>query len=239
MRKMWGPLACVGVCVQAAMAWSEAMPMVSRASLMVARAPLIAAPQPNTRASPSLFAGVSGKSLFAPSPRAQPRAALRAPTDGPIDQLRALIAKAEAGPKDYDAVQYGATIRPDDAPTSMTVQQIYDWIDATPGQPHAIGRYQFIPPTLRRLVKRAGIDPSARFTPQVQDQLADILLTDAGLDRFVSGELERHAFMNNLAKIWAGLPNDTGKSHYHGYAGNKASITWAYFDARMEAIFSG
>jgi hypothetical protein len=45
--------------------------------------------------------------------------------------------------------------------------------------------------------------------------------------------------MNNLAKIWAGLPNSTGKSHYHGYAGNQATMTWARFDAEMAMIFPG
>lgn len=50
--------------------------------------------------------------------------------------------------------------------------------------------------------------------------------------------MTRRAFMNNLAKIWAGLPNDTGKSHYAGYAGNKASISWASFDAQMAQVFA-
>ncbi|MEL6452578.1 MAG: hypothetical protein AAFQ19_15075, partial [Pseudomonadota bacterium] len=105
-------------------------------------------------------------------------------------------------------------------------------------QPHAIGRYQFIPPTLRRLVRQAGIPPKTRFSPQVQDRLADILLAEAGLHAFLAGDMGRTGFMNNLAKIWAGLPNDTGRSHYHGYAGNKATMTWAHFDDHMARIFA-
>jgi len=185
-----------------------------------------------------------GASLFA-GPRAglfQPRAPrIVAPLHGPrnarIAALYDLIAKAEAGPAGYDAVQHGARIKTPRPPTQMTVQEIYDWIDATPGQPHAIGRYQFIPPTLRSLMKRTGIDPNTRFSPALQDKLADELLADAGVSRFLAGDLSRQGFMNNLAKIWAGLPNDTGKSHYHGYAGNKATMTWAYFYAAMERIF--
>jgi hypothetical protein len=42
--------------------------------------------------------------------------------------------------------------------------------------------------------------------------------------------------MNNMAKIWAGLPTSNGKSHYDGYAGNKAMVTWARFDAVMARI---
>jgi muramidase (phage lysozyme) len=136
-------------------------------------------------------------------------------------------------------VQLGARIRPPKPPTQMTLAEIHVWIRATPGQPHAIGRYQFIPPTLRRLQKQAGVPMEARFSPQVQDALAEILLEEAGLSRMRAGQLTRHAFMNNLAKIWAGLPNSSGRSHYHGYAGNKAVITWAQFDAAMVRIFPG
>ena len=39
----------------------------------------------------------------------------------------------------------------------MTLDEIFAWIAATPGQPHAIGRYQFIPDTLRMLVNRLVI----------------------------------------------------------------------------------
>ncbi|MEL7092389.1 MAG: hypothetical protein AAFN94_11700, partial [Pseudomonadota bacterium] len=133
----------------------------------------------------------------------------------------------------------GAWIKPDGPPTSLTLAEIYDWIDATPGMPHAIGRYQFIPPTLRRLVRALDLPLTTRFSPPVQDALAGLLLVEAGMDAFLAGELSRHGFMNNLAKIWAGLPNDTGKSHYHGYAGNKATMTWAYFDKRMAQMFPG
>lgn len=215
--------------------------MASRGSLMTESAPLFVQTSVSAPASPSLFAGKSAGGLFAPMP-----VSLAAPPGlgstsasglGPVEQLRSLIARAEAGAKGYDAVQYGADILPDRPPTSLTLQEIFNWIDETPGQPHAIGRYQFIPPTLHRLVKRLGINPKARFTPRVQDQLADLLFQEAGLQRFLVGEMERQVFMNNLAKIWAGLPNDTGKSHYHGYAGNKATMTWTVFDAQMARIF--
>lgn len=234
MRWMWGLLACVMMWGGAvAPLGAEALPMLKRASLLGGtgtQTPLVA------RSSPSLFSGTSGKSLFA---QPSPRSAIAGPRVGPVTALRSLIAQAEAGSKGYDAVQYGADILPDGPPTSLTLQEIYDWIDDTPGQPHAIGRYQFIPPTLRRLVARLDVPPTARFTPRLQDRLADVLLAEAGLYRFVAGEMPRHTFMNNLAKIWAGLPNYTGKSHYHGYAGNKATMTWAHFDSQMAQIFPG
>ncbi|WP_413888036.1 hypothetical protein [Tateyamaria sp.] len=239
MERMWGLLACVGLCVQAAFAWGEALPMVQRVSLLTDRAPLFPLQEARPGTSASLFNGVEGKSLFASMPVTVHVSVAPLQRDGPVAQLRTLIAQAEAGSKGYDAVQYGARIKPSGEPTTLTIREVYQWIDDTPGQPHAIGRYQFIPPTLRRLVSSLGVSLDARFTPRVQDQLADVLLQEAGLRRFRSGEMERQAFMNNLAKIWAGLPNDTGKSHYHGYAGNKATMTWANFDAQMARIFPG
>jgi len=189
----------------------------------------------------SLFIGQSGSSLFAPYPARQ-----KAPIGGLLGQyastearLLQLIASAEAGPDGYDAVQHGASRRPAKRPTDMTIGEIYDWIVATPGQPHAIGRYQFIPDTLRRLVGQAGFNRQTKFSPAVQDQLAEILLKDAGLATFQAGSITRHTFMNNLAKIWAGLPTSTGKSYYHGYAGNHATMTWARYDAEMSRIYPG
>ncbi len=153
-----------------------------------------------------------------------------------VEMIRDLIQEAESRADGYDAIQNGALIRPKNKPSHMTLEEIFAWIDRTPGQPHAIGRYQFIPDTLRRLVIKAGLKPSQRFSPSVQDRLANILLAEAGLHHFRAGTLDRQSFMNNLAKIWAGLPNSSGKSHYHDYAGNRASISWARFDSVMERI---
>ncbi len=156
---------------------------------------------------------------------------------GKAAQLKALIAFSEAGPKGYDAIHFSARKLPGKRPTRMSLREIDRWIRATPGQPHAIGRYQFIPSTLRALRQRAGLPWDARFSPKVQDQLADILLKDAGYQKFLKGRISRKRFMNNLALIWAGLPRSNGKSAYHGYAGNKATITLAFYRREMQRIF--
>lgn len=156
-----------------------------------------------------------------------------------LGQLKALIAFAEAGRKGYDAVHVSARIKTPKRPTQMTLGQIKTWIRATPGQPHAIGRYQFIPSTLASLQRRARLPDATRFSPRVQDQLADFLLLDAGLNKFAKGKISRTAFMNNLAKIWAGLPLSSGKSAYHGYAGNRATITLSFYQREMKKIFGG
>ncbi len=191
------------------------------------------------RNSASLFIGRDSAGLFADLPGhdpAFPDAMLGRLSGRDVDVIRALIMEAESRRDGYDAVQHGARIPPPRRPTQMAITQIYQWIADTPGQPHAIGKYQFVPQTLVRVVKKAGVDPGVRFSPAIQDRLADVLLAEAGLNRFRAGKLSRVAFMNNLAKIWAGLPNSSGRSHYHGYAGNKASITWTRFDAVMRRI---
>lgn len=198
----------------------------------------------------SLFAGTQGHSLFAPLPdrktdRKPDRAAPGGPAFGPLatstvaDQIRHIIAEAESGRAGYDAVNVGAQVKPPRLPTQMTVQEVYDWIAATPGQPHAIGRYQFIPDTLRRLVSHLNVDPQTRFSPALQDRLANQLLIEAGLLAMQRGEITRRSFMYRLAKIWAGLPLPSGASYYQGYAGNKATMTWARFDGAMTQIFPG
>jgi len=136
-------------------------------------------------------------------------------------------------------VVYSAKIRTPRPPTRMTVQQIYKWIDDTPGQNHAIGRYQFIPSTLKSLMTRIGAKPSERFSPELQNRLAAELLEDAGQGAFLSGQLSQTGFMNNLAKIWAGLPTSSGVSFYEGIAGNKAVITWPRFQAEVARIYRG
>jgi hypothetical protein len=151
--------------------------------------------------------------------------------------LRDLIASVEAGKKGYDAIHLSARALPARRPTDLTIDEIQAWVRATPGQQHAIGRYQFIPKTLAMLVGRLDIPATARFTPDLQDRLADELLADAGLAEFKAGRIDRAAFMSNLARIWAGLPTASGKSHYHGLAGNAAGMSWAAYDRHMAALF--
>lgn len=187
----------------------------------------------------SLFAGQAKGSLFAPYPVRVPArmpVAVSRSSDSAVMRVRHIIGRAESPRAGYDAVQHGARIKPRKRPTQMTIGEIYDWISATPGQPHAIGRYQFIPDTLRRVVAETGARHSDVFTPSLQDKLADVLLADAGFARFRAGQISQEKFMNNLAAIWAGLPTTSGRSKYHGYAGNRATVTLAYFHAEIAKI---
>ncbi len=197
------------------------------------------------RTGSSLFAGQVAGSFFAPLPQRElgqgdhggGSMAHLDPNASWVERLRYLIGHAESRAEGYDAINYGAKRLPSRRPTELTLGEVYAWIAATPGQPHAIGRYQFIPSTLKRLALKIGAEEHERFSPRLQDLLADELFKEAGLLAFREGLMSRRQFMNNLAQIWAGLPNSSGRSHYHGYAGNRATMSWAYFDEEMAKIF--
>lgn len=188
--------------------------------------------------------GVENWSQFDPFERSAPGAIRRPYSEWRLktgstqtEKLFDLIAFAEAGSKGYDAVHHSARHRPK-PPTQMTLKEIFVWIESTPGQHHAIGRYQFIPSTLASLVNRGGFSMSMRFSPKVQDQLGLMLLEDAGLSRFRNGRISLNRFMNNLGRIWAGLPLRNGKSAYQGYAGNRATISRQFYEAEMRKILA-
>ena len=88
--------------------------------------------------------------------------------------------------------------------TEMTIQQILDiqdsgydfktypkgeagtkkWHDS--GGIHAAGRYQFIRSGLRDAMALAGIKPTEKFTPEIQDKLAIALLVNRGPEWWTS-----------------------------------------------------
>lgn len=225
--------ACLGLCLLAG-------PAVAQSTLSVG---MFTQRQPLFASTGFTGTGRHDASLFGKQDRGNLFTALPGRLDLPYvgttnkaSQLRDLIARAEAGPAGYDAVQLGARVKPPKPPTQMTLAEIYAWIDDTPGQPHAIGRYQFIPPTLRHSAKRLGLRPQTRFSPAIQDQLADLLLEDAGFDKMENGDMRIETFMLNLAKIWAGLPVPSGRSYYEGVAGNKAVLSYETYAHAVRKI---
>ena len=174
-----------------------------------------------------------------PGAKRQPYSTWRLSTSSSrTSQVFDLIGFAEAGRLQYNAIHVSARRKPHAAPTLLTIDEILVWIKRTPGQHHAIGRYQFIPSTLAMLVRRSGLPAGTRFSPQVQDRLAYLLLQDAGYDRFLAGQMRMSDFMDKLAWIWAGLPLRSGRSAYRGVAGNRATISRRFYAQQMQRIFS-
>jgi len=91
----------------------------------------------------------------------------------------------------------------------------------------AVGRYQFKRSTLASIVDRNSSDfpMDAKFTPEMQDKAAGILLDRRGYQDFKSGDLSENDFMKNLSQEWASLPDpDTGKSYYDKDGLNKSLV---------------
>ena len=159
-------------------------------------------------------------------------------SQGPqMDRLLTLISQAESPVHGYDSVHHKATIRPPKPPSQMTIAEIVTWVRATPGQPHAIGRNQIIPATFNRVVRALGLSGGTLYDRRTQDMMGRYLVEEAGYSDFINGRITREKFMDQLAAVWAGLPLANGRSHYHGYAGNRATITRAEYTSAMAAIF--
>jgi hypothetical protein len=154
-----------------------------------------------------------------------------------VEAIRGVINLAESRKDGYDAIVASARSHPGKRPTEMTIGETLHWARTTPGN-HAIGLYQFIPDTLERVAEKAGFDHNTVMTPQVQDAMGDVLLEEAGYTAAKNGEIGLHEFMNNMSQIWAGLPNSTGYSSYHGINGNRATITWTQFEQGMQKAFT-
>lgn len=155
-----------------------------------------------------------------------------------VAKLLDLIGQVEAGKRGYDSIHLSAKRLPRTEPSNLTVDEVFKWIRETPGQHHAIGKYQIIPATLLRLTRTYGVAGTARYDTALQDELGYRLLVEAGLKNFQSGKIGLDQFMNQIAKVWAGFPMQNGKSAYHGKAGNRAVITREQFEAAMRDIFA-
>jgi muramidase (phage lysozyme) len=92
----------------------------------------------------------------------------------------------------------------------------------------AVGRYQFIYETLGDIVRRNPKDfpTDAKFTPELQDKAATLLMERRGLSKYTSGDMDEKTFAKNLSMEWASLPDpDTGRSYYDGDGTNRALTT--------------
>ncbi|WP_266031230.1 M15 family metallopeptidase [Brucella intermedia] len=80
----------------------------------------------------------------------------------------------------------------------------------------AVGRYQVVRTTLRKVKKELGLTDDMKFTREVQDRIAMQLLEGRGLSKWQSGQMSDEQFINNLALEWASLPKSNGRGAYKG-----------------------
>lgn len=116
--------------------------------------------------------------------------------------------------------------------TSMTVGEVLAWQSdfVKKGSPSsAVGKYQFVRPTLNGLVQQLRIPKEAKFDAALQDRMAIALLERRGLKDYKKGKITREVFAHNLSKEWAALPRVVGEnphaSYYAGDGLNKVQLT--------------
>lgn len=127
--------------------------------------------------------------------------------------------------------------------TAMSVDDVLAWQEdyVKKGSPSsAVGKYQFVRPTLAGLVEELKIDRSQLFTASLQDRLAVALLERRGVHDYMKGKLTREQFAHNLSKEWAALPAAMGSqpnaSYYEGDGLNKVQIPLTDVYASMDQL---
>jgi len=152
-----------------------------------------------------------------------------------------LIAKGEGN---YNSVNRG---RAGDTPgglQSITGQTFENYtvgqvIQMQRSSLYAVGRYQFIPVTLRFAVKHSSVDELDMFTPEVQDRLmaALIFYKRPAVGAYLRNDHDLLGWaLNELAKEWASIEYRNGRGYYDGYGGNRAHITRAELSTVLQNI---
>lgn len=144
-------------------------------------------------------------------------------TDMILDFIRQLEAKGN-----YNAVIYDADSTDDlSQKTIAGIYYLMDYLNNIGRPSTAVGGYQFVKNTLQYLQQKAHLPLDTRFTPELQDQLAWMLLCRHDYQRWWKDEISTSVFLHNLSKEWASLPDPYlgGKSHYDGIGPNHAGAT--------------
>ena len=148
-----------------------------------------------------------------------------------VKPLADLISKGEG---DYNAVNRGWA---GDTPggikrltgssfAGFTVRQVMGmqnrWI-------YAVGRYQFIPKTLRYAVAmNPDVSLDDKFTPEVQDRLFATLIEHKrpAVGAYIRGEHTNLGWaLDELAREWASVEYRYGRGYYDHIGGNRAHIS--------------
>lgn len=134
-----------------------------------------------------------------------------------------LIGKAEGtdrGRKYNETLAYGAYIGGDVNLVGMSLRDIDDLQTNMLNHPmnkwnsSAIGRYQIVRTTLRKIKAAMNMKEDRLFDESTQDQMARYLLYYRGIDNYCKGKITAGAMVNSLAKEWASFPTVDGTGHY-------------------------
>jgi peptidoglycan hydrolase-like protein with peptidoglycan-binding domain len=144
-------------------------------------------------------------------------------TSGRVGELLNFIARYESG-GDYNIMVGGKRGNL----TKMTVGEVLNMQREMIAKGHestAVGRYQYIRKTLAGTARQLDMDiDNTKFDEKTQDALAIQTLRTIGLENWLDGKLDDGAFLNKVARVWAGIPTTSGKSYYAGVGSNKSGV---------------
>lgn len=158
-----------------------------------------------------------------------------------LKPLGDLISKGEG---DYNAVNRGYA---GDTPggiqglTGMTFENytVGQVMDMQRSRLYAVGRYQFIPVTLRFAVRHSEVDELDMFTPETQDKLmaALILYKRPSIGAYLRGDHDLLGWaLDDMAREWASVEYRAGRGFYDHIGGNRAHITRAELTKVLQQI---
>jgi hypothetical protein len=162
--------------------------------------------------------------------------------EGARPDLLAQQGKLGIGSTPYDMVLgYGTYAKPSKPITDMTMSEVFEYqkelINATKGKlssgpSSAVGKYQFIStylygpggsaakPKDNSWMTQAGLKATDKFTPEVQERLGRIVLSQAGYNSFLNSnrtKADDRKFQNKLAAKWASVAKaGTKEGAYEG-----------------------
>lgn len=149
--------------------------------------------------------------------------------DGSLEGLMNLIGQHESG-NDYDRVV--GTPKGSFHLTDMTIGELMDFQRdrIRSGKNSASGRWQINLETLKEFYQKAGLSLSDKFSPANQDKLFMALMNRRGAySKYMRGEITKGELANDMAKTWAALPMESGRSYYDGVNGNMAGVSRSDF----------
>jgi len=163
-----------------------------------------------------------------------------------MQNIRNMIKSAEITPgaeNPYD-IQQGEGKQAAVQLTKMTVDQVLALQDQRrkkglkKGESTAVGAYQIVQSTLKEKIAQLKIQGDQMFDKDLQDQLADSLIKQAGYDEYAANPTPdaKKAFVKRLSGIWAGIPKDAGGQT--GLPGNQNKTT-IDFDTAINSFGDG
>lgn len=111
--------------------------------------------------------------------------------------------------------------------TNMTINEILIYQESYWNKhwSSAIWKYQIIEDTLKGLVDKNDINKNDKFSPEMQDNLAKLLIKWS-LEQYLQDK-NINKFLLTLSKIWASIPKDESwLSYYHNDWLNKATVSF-------------